>query len=656
MKYLYWFAGIIGVAQILVILWIITSPYTIDGHKTRFESASRCVEYINNYPLTSAGIASLIDTPPITPTDCWKPVSMPEHDLTEYTVVDINNPQLKRIWYRVQYPVPEDWPINKQLMIYVPGSMASAWQIRVNDEAIQDNRLEWRSTWTRPISAVFFAKQSGLINIDIGLIESIADVHSISRITVGDATVVRSQKAVYEYFQVTMPQASSAVILILGVFFLSFWLSRRSESEYLLLALANLINCILNLKFVLTQPESSMAYDWYNALIYNGADVWQNGIIYLFATRYARFSVLWWEVVLWIYIIAGNTSDLPVFTSIYDFTLLRGVFDFIIYIGTTFIIFWQAFKKNNSGLKAIALALVIGVFLGLNDMAITTGLISHEMIFLGPHFGLVLSAAFLFAIQRRYLAALQNQEQANIALARQIEQRDLLTQQLQAQEAELRANQQRILEYERSQTLAEERQRLMHDMHDGLGASLLTTLSAVEKKQLPQSAVADALRTCIDDLRLIIDSLEPTANDLATLLGTIRYRLGQRLVSAGIELQWQIADLPPVPWLEPPDALQVLRLIQEALVNILKHADADSVCVLARQVGEQIEIKITDNGVGYDLNAITLGRGLLSQAKRAKRLGGVLVTESAVGLGSSLSLSLPLNKLPSVGPERAVEL
>ena len=263
---------------------------------------------------------------------------------------------------------------------------------------------------------------------------------------------------------------------------------------------------------------------------------------------------------------------------------------------------------------------------------------------LGPYTVLVQFASFLYAIQRRYAAAINDQEKLNIDLAQRLTEREALTQRLTTSEAELRAQQNRLLALERSQTLSEERQRLMHDMHDGLGSSLLTTLAAIEKDNMPQEAVADALRACIEDLRLVIDSLEPVAHDLVTLLATIRYRLGQRLDAAGLELRWEIDDLPPLPWLEPPDALNVLRLVQEALVNVLKHANATFVRVATRDLGEQVEIQIQDDGCGFDKNTVTPGRGLHSQVSRTERLGGNLHVESKPGCGTLLRLLLPVRK------------
>ncbi len=124
------------------------------------------------------------------------------------------------------------------------------------------------------------------------------------------------------------------------------------------------------------------------------------------------------------------------------------------------------------------------------------------------------------------------------------------------------------------------------------------------------------------------------------LLATLRARLGQRLDAAGIQLDWRVQDLPPLAWLGPSEALQVMRIVQEALANVVKHARARRVRLTAEQVGEQIELCIGDDGEGFDTSAPRPGRGLHLLAKRAVEIGGDLSIESAPGSGTTLRLRL----------------
>ena len=214
---------------------------------------------------------------------------------------------------------------------------------------------------------------------------------------------------------------------------------------------------------------------------------------------------------------------------------------------------------------------------------------------------------------------------------------------------ELKIHQKRIVKIETENAMLQERQRLMYDMHDGSGSTLLSTLYAIEHNQMSQASVIEALRACVDDLRLIIDSLEPMEHDLVMLLATIRYRLGERLKSSGFVLDWNVHTLPELPWLEPPDVLNLLRLVQEALINVLKHSGANLIRVTTRTLGDLVEIQIEDNGCGFDVNTVRTGRGLRSQALRAESLGGNLKVESSPGRGTLLSLQMPVNREQKFG-------
>ena len=184
----------------------------------------------------------------------------------------------------------------------------------------------------------------------------------------------------------------------------------------------------------------------------------------------------------------------------------------------------------------------------------------------------------------------------------------------------------------------------MQDMHDGLGSALSSSLILLEcgEVTVPQAAVV--MRECVDDLRLVVDSLEPTSKDISTLLGMLRYRLQHRFDAAGVRLHWQMGDLPVLNWLEPSLALDLLRLTQEAIVNVLKHSAATELTLMVQHNDNTIELVVHDNGCGFDLNTVSLGRGLRSQSRRAERLGGTLKIDSTPGSGTFLYLQLPVNR------------
>jgi signal transduction histidine kinase len=194
---------------------------------------------------------------------------------------------------------------------------------------------------------------------------------------------------------------------------------------------------------------------------------------------------------------------------------------------------------------------------------------------------------------------------------------------------------------EKREMLDRERSRIMSDMHDGVGGQLISVLSLLEQGDMKSTEVAKALRECLDDLRLTIDSLEPTENDLLPVLGNLRYRLDARLKKQGIKLDWEIRELPKLASLSPRNVLHILRILQEAFTNVLKHAHATKVAVETGVdgSGRNVFIRVRDNGKGF--SGSHRGLGLASMQHRAQVIGAALDIQPSPG-GTTLSLLLPV--------------
>jgi signal transduction histidine kinase len=178
-------------------------------------------------------------------------------------------------------------------------------------------------------------------------------------------------------------------------------------------------------------------------------------------------------------------------------------------------------------------------------------------------------------------------------------------------------------------------------MHDGIGGQLISTLGLVEHGQCSNTDVAMALRECIDDLRLAIDSMQPVDDDLLPVLGNLRYRLEGRLQQQGIALDWQVGDVPKLPCLTPQNGLHILRIVQEAFTNVLKHARATSIRVSTNVEPSAVAIPISDNGTGFATESAGHGHGLANMRERAHRIGGALEILPSPA-GTTLSLQLPI--------------
>lgn len=225
---------------------------------------------------------------------------------------------------------------------------------------------------------------------------------------------------------------------------------------------------------------------------------------------------------------------------------------------------------------------------------------------------------------------------AAFTLAAVSEQRD-------AAESGYRSEEAERLRVEKQKLLFTERERLIREMHDGLGGQLVSVLSMVERGSTSPDEVAEALRRAIDDIRIVIDSLDPHTTDLSTSLGKLRARLEPLLRRNGIDLRWSVDDIPGLDAFRPEAALHVLRIIQEAVTNTLRHAGADSIEVSITCSGDEethLHVCIRDDGRGLRLPTYSSGRGISNMKSRAKDLGAALRIDST-NSGMQIDLTVP---------------
>jgi signal transduction histidine kinase len=201
--------------------------------------------------------------------------------------------------------------------------------------------------------------------------------------------------------------------------------------------------------------------------------------------------------------------------------------------------------------------------------------------------------------------------------------------------------------------IAQERQRLMQDIHDGVGGQIATTLSLLEKEQADNKDVMELLRTSLDDLRMIIQSLETMGQtgNIVSILATMRERMEAQLNRHGIAFEWAVKPLPSIPRFGSSESLQLMRIVQEALTNTIKHSNANKIRLSCDQSQQQIDgkmvegvhIVIEDNGKNneQDLNVKLGSYGLNNMRQRSKSLNGDF-NFSLLKEGAHLRLWLPI--------------
>jgi len=214
------------------------------------------------------------------------------------------------------------------------------------------------------------------------------------------------------------------------------------------------------------------------------------------------------------------------------------------------------------------------------------------------------------------------------------------TQALESANSELKDSFHRLVELERHKGVSEERERIMRDMHDGIGGLLISTLSMVGCDEYTRADIEQSIRATLTDLRLIIDSLDSAADDLNTCLGMFRTRIQPQLEIHKMTFRWQVANMGDDTHYGSEARLQLVRILQEFVTNSIKYSGADNISLSTHIQDDQLNIHIADNGCGFDLKQASEGRGLYNMQFRAEKMGATATLTSSAE-GTALSIVLP---------------
>jgi signal transduction histidine kinase len=220
-------------------------------------------------------------------------------------------------------------------------------------------------------------------------------------------------------------------------------------------------------------------------------------------------------------------------------------------------------------------------------------------------------------------------------------------------EAKVRDRTEELFEQVRRLAILEERDRLAREMHDSLGQVLgfVNLKTKVAEDLISRGRAADAgeelaqMRSAVQDayeeVRQAILSLRTTPHGQG-LVASLREYAGRLREQTGLDVRVDSSDgLDLAPALEA----QVVRIVQEALTNVRKHAAARSVTVRFARRGRDVLVTIRDDGRGFDVAAVEAAKsmhfGLLTMRERAESIGGILTVRSAPGQGTVVELEIP---------------
>ena len=548
------------------------------------------------------------------------------------------NMDIKSGWY--EFPVSFSEAVDDSMTLYITHVQQNA-DIWIDDVPVSSNVPEYvvgGHIWSRPIFLRLPENSltAGDHKITIYVQSVPAKNALLGNVYLGPEQALRPFWEWRYHYRFTLVAIVTFGMLSLSLVMGLLWLLRKKDTMYGWFTICTFFWSLHNIPHIIDTPRNLTPATW--DAVYFILLGWMLITLAIFNHRYTGSIYPKREKYLIIYAVIGA---LPfIFLSqeyvhnyaywIWDLSLLP-IGAYMIYY-----LIQSHYRNPDLGIKLLILAGTIIFSFGLHDYLVIAGFIDRTQGLLIQFSGFPTMLVLIWFLLSRFVKVLAESESLNLELEQRVHTKEL----------ELEENFEQLKKMEQEQLLSDERSRIMQDVHDGVGGQLVAMLAEIETGRISQEQVSDALSQSLTDLRLVIDSLDVASEDLPTLLGMLRTRLQPRLDGHDIQLHWGVGPLPGLGDFGPRKALQLMRILQEIFVNILKHSKAKNIYLTTEVLqsdedSELIEIIIRDDG-SWQEPEDNLGHGLKNIRRRAESIAADLEIKGERS-GTSVKIILSSN-------------
>ena len=431
----------------------------------------------------------------------------------------------------------------------------------------------------------------------------------LGKVYLGKPAALRAQAVFLYALHVKGAIVSFAVTMLAAFIAIVAWLRMNRDAVYGLFGLSMVAWAVRYTNyFVLQAPIDPVAY----GLVVNSAQGW----FFIFFTPFLlRLAKLRWprtEQALYVAGVLGMALLFAAFQGWVPLWLVIGVWLLVWLPGSVALLLVStrlALRTRSVPATLVAVVAWLYVPLTIRELRITANLAPFDSSYIAHYVGMPLVVLIVWILIDRVVDSVRAAAASEIAQAR---------------------------------AAFDERLRITQDMHDGLGLQLNAALRMVERGNLDQSSFMASLRGCLDELRLIVDSSASGSAGFLSLLGNLRFRMQPKLESIGLRIHWRMEQFPDALSLSPSGSLQILRMVQEVINNVIKHAHASTLEFesIESPIPDHIRLVIRDNGIGFPSDSHREGNGLIGMQRRAAAAGvGFHIHSSAAG--TCVSIDIP---------------
>ena len=434
----------------------------------------------------------------------------------------------------------------------------------------------------------------------------------ISPIEVGPSSILRPEYEWRRFLQTDLTRGLTLTLLVAATLVLAVWWRRRHDPQYFWFGLACLMWGVFSTYLVVRDPPiPGPLFRWAAHL---ALDVWAVCMA-LFVNRYLNLRQPRVEKALGLALVGAAllTAAPGLIWQGYAFVVTHTL-TFLIIAWQTLRVYrewrqghWREHYLLGVALGALLLAGFHDLLLGIpwDSLPEDVARIRLKYHFILLHLAAPVVLLFLTGhLGRRFADALTETETLNRELESRVAAGGRALAESYAQQTQL----------ERESAAAEERERIYRDLHDDIGAKLL---SLAIRAKTPEEA--DIARSALQDLRDVVSRSSRPDAPLTDLLADWRAEIEGRCASAALRLVWNQPDDLPDRNLVAAEALNLGRILRESVSNVLRHAQAHSLVVGVHFAEGRYQISLEDDGRGQPKAP---GRGMRNMRARAAQLGG----------------------------------
>lgn len=624
---MWWAVGLVGLPLALFSWWVILQAPSRLDELTRVQGVEVWYESVGPVVFDQPGVTALVKRPPDWQRMQWAPTPLPSF-IELGTSVDLppDAPKM-RAWFRIPIPpdLPGAVPHGRQglLGLRVQGGPWSVW---VDGQLIQANLSDWRIQWNVPLRV---AIPRGAQEVFLAVPYAQPLGYAVGSLFVGPIDTVDTAWQERGFWYQTLPLLTAGVAMLLML--VSFHLAwvRPQEHLFALLGANALVWSISCLQYAYDVTGQDTLTVWFASAV-DSSITWGVVLTCIFVFELLGVRVPRLRAFMLVYAVVSTCLTLPVWGWKVHALMAQQYFNAAAYVVGLAVVGWHVVRRPQPEGIAMWLAMSIQLALGLHTLENLSNQTNPDSFYSFPIGTVVLYLAFMYAMSRRTVAALEMAEHHEGVLRARLAEQE---QRLAAQHAQLQQ-----LEVQRS--LAHQHDTIMQDLHDRLGSNLTSALLQARTGALDPQETVLLLQDLTDELRHIGKSQADDRRGLNEVLAELRQRVQHRLAHGGIQLVWDVD--PALPPLSGKQTAQHLRaLLSEAIANAIKHAQATQIRLQAHLKGMEVVVAVTDNGQGFDCDAVDTGRGLPGMQLRAQAMGASLSMQSARGRGTCIELRLP---------------